>query len=85
MLPTLPPLKLRLMPLLLLVLLSACGHDSPLRKPPPTPLIPPLPQQARQTELPMHSANASANISQWLQAPTAPSLPASPASGLMTR
>lgn len=85
MLPTLPPLRLWLMPLLLLVLLSACAQDSPLRKPPPAPLIPPLPQQARQIESPTHSANASANISQWLQAPIAPSSPASPASGPLTR
>ena len=83
--PTLPPLKLRLMPLLLPVLLSACAHDSPLRKPPPAPLIPPLPQQARQIESPTHSANASANIEQWLQAPTEPSSLGSPASGPISR
>lgn len=38
--------------LLLLALLSACAHDSPLRRPPAAPEVPPLPAAARQPERP---------------------------------
>lgn len=78
-----PPIKPHLKPVLLLlalpVLLSACAHDSPLSRPVPGPLIPQLPQQARQTESAKHSASASSNIDRWLPAPTEPSSPARPA------
>lgn len=65
--------------LVLLVLLSACGHDSPLFVPPAhQPAIPPLPTQARQTESPEFSANAQIAIERWLQLLTEPSSLASP-------
>lgn len=46
-----PPIWRAALPLLLM-LLSACGHDSPLRRPPAVPEVPPLPQAARQPERP---------------------------------
>lgn len=74
------------LPLLLLpMLMAACASAS---LPPPqvrAPLIPPLPAQARQTDLPTHSQRAAATIETWLQPPTAPSSPARPASAPTAR
>lgn len=68
--------------LLLLPLLPGCAHDSPIIQPAQ---IPPLPAQARQTDSPSFSASAQTDIQAWLQALTAPSSPAAPASAPTTR
>lgn len=80
MLPIKPHPKLAPMLLLLTMLCSGCAHDSPLSRPTPGPLLPPLPAQARQTDSPTFSASAQRDIQQWQQQLTAPSSPARPAS-----
>lgn len=68
----------------LLLLLTACASGSPLSKPTPGPVIPPLPTQARQTDSPTQSANALTDIERWLQLLTDRSSPAEPARPLTT-
>ena len=75
MLPTSLLLRLALTLTLLALLLAGCAHESPLSKPVPAPAIPPLPAQARQTDLPTFSRNAQIDMQAWLLPPTAPSSP----------
>lgn len=63
----------------LLLLLTACASGSPLSKPTPGPVIPPLPAQARQTDSPTFSASAQTDIEKWLQRLIEPSSPVGPA------
>lgn len=73
------PLKLALLPLMLLPALIGCASDSTLYVPPNhAPEIPPLPAQARQTDSPTFSASAQTDIETWLQRLTAPSSPDAP-------
>lgn len=69
----------------LALLLTGCGHSSPLSKPTQGPAIPPLPTEARQTESPTFSRSASSDIEAWLQALTEPSQPGKPASEVTKR
>ena len=79
--PARPALMLTLLPLLL----SACASTPSSSPPVPGPVIPPLPTEARQPDLPQFSAKALSDIEQWQRRLTAPSSPASSASGPMTR
>lgn len=80
-----------LLALLLTALLSACAPSSPLlAKPVPAPLIPLLPEIARQPKpgpecSPSCSAALTIEREAWLQLLTLPESPARPASGAMTR
>lgn len=80
-----------LLALLLTVWLPGCAPSSPLlASPTPAPLIPPLPQIARQPALgpecsPSCSAALTTEREAWLQQLTPPESPARPASGPMTR
>lgn len=89
--PTSPPRRLAPMLPALLLCLASCGHDSPLLlHPPPAPVIPPLPAQARQpAPIPECSPTCSAALTSerasWLRMLTPPESPERPASGRMTR
>lgn len=77
------------LPVLLLalpvLLLNGCASDLSLSVPPAhQPLIPPLPQQARQTELPDFSQRAQTDIQAWLESLTDPSSPDKPAKQVTT-
>lgn len=79
MLPTSPLLGLALTLTLPALLLAGCAHESPLCKPTPEALIPPLPAQAKQTDSPTHSMRAQQDIQTWLLPSIDPSLPDKPA------
>lgn len=89
MLPIKPRLRPALMLMLLPLWLHGCAHDSPLSRPAPAPLIPPLPAQARQpATIPECSPTCSRGLTSaresWLRMLTPPGSPASPASGPTT-
>lgn len=79
------------LPLLMLgLLLTACGSDGPLVRPPVPPKIPALPAQARQPDppaicRPTCSDGLARLLSSSLNSPTPAVQPASPASASMTR
>lgn len=79
MLPTSPLQRLALTLTASLLLLAGCATESPLCKPTPAPLIPPLPAQAKQTDYPTHSLRAQQDMQTWLLPPTDPSSPDKPA------
>lgn len=69
----------------LAVLLSSCGHDSPLQRPTEGPQVPPLPGEARQPvkpELcqPTCSSALSTELESWLKQLTPPESQGKPAS-----
>lgn len=78
-----------LLPLLLLALLGACGSASPLSRPLPGPLIPPLPANARQLPKPPMCSPTCSDVltterENSLATPTTPAPAARPASAPTT-
>jgi len=73
------PALLLVLPVLLLI---GCASDLSLSVPPAhQPLIPPLPEQARQQESPEFSQRAQTDIQQWLESliePSSQGVPAKP-------
>ena len=79
----LPPAARWLIVMLLLLLLAGCA-SAPLQLPAPAPLIPPLPQEARQPDpppicQPTCSAGLARLLDSLLQPPTPPASQGSPA------